>query len=148
MKLIICVDDNFGMMFNKRRQSQDRLLREKIVMLCKDSVLWMNDYTSSQFQNGIEQIVKLKQQYHCDIRVDNDMLIYAIQHDYCFIENKTITHDMMQSVHEIILVKWNRDYPSDMFFNKEYLNDFMLKDTMNFEGYSHDEITIERYKRK
>ena len=27
MNIIICLDDNNGMMFNKRRQSQDRILR-------------------------------------------------------------------------------------------------------------------------
>ena len=31
MKVIVTVDDSFGMLFNKRRQSQDRILREKIL---------------------------------------------------------------------------------------------------------------------
>jgi hypothetical protein len=88
MKLIICVDDNFGMMFNKRRQSQDRTLREKLIELCKNSVLWMNEYSSNQFQNGIDNIVKLKEEYNCDIKVDNEIISYANENDYCFIENR------------------------------------------------------------
>ena len=30
MKLIVCLDDNNGMMFNKRRQSRDRVLIENV----------------------------------------------------------------------------------------------------------------------
>ena len=31
MKVIVCVDDNNGMMFNNRRQSRDRILIEDVV---------------------------------------------------------------------------------------------------------------------
>ena len=30
MIIMVCVDDNNGMMFNKRRQSQDRVLRQRM----------------------------------------------------------------------------------------------------------------------
>ena len=33
MVLIVCVDDHNGMMFNHRRQSQDRILRADILNL-------------------------------------------------------------------------------------------------------------------
>ena len=33
MIMIVCVDDNFGMMFNKRRQSRDKKLCEHILFL-------------------------------------------------------------------------------------------------------------------
>ena len=145
MKLIICVDDNFGMMFNKRRQSQDRTLREKLIELCENSVLWMNEYSSNQFQNGIDTIVKLKDEYNCDVKVENEMISYAGADDYCFIENIDINDHIVNNTNEILLVKWNREYPSDMYFNKTYLDAFTLNDTITFTGYSHEEITIERY---
>ena len=31
MKIIVCVDDNFGMLFNNRRQSKDQMLLEDMM---------------------------------------------------------------------------------------------------------------------
>lgn len=31
VKIIVAVDDSYGMMFNHRRQSQDKILRGKII---------------------------------------------------------------------------------------------------------------------
>ena len=45
MILMVAVDDNNGMMFNKRRQSQDRVLRDRIRKLCANGRLWVNHYT-------------------------------------------------------------------------------------------------------
>ena len=41
MKLIVCLDDNKGMMFNKRRQSRDRVLIENILELRKGEKLYI-----------------------------------------------------------------------------------------------------------
>ena len=45
MNIIICLDDNNGMMFNKRRQSQDRILRADLKEFIKDKDLYMNNYS-------------------------------------------------------------------------------------------------------
>ena len=45
MKLIVCLDNKNGLCFNKRRQSQDRRLRDFIKAMTKDSKLYMNFYT-------------------------------------------------------------------------------------------------------
>ena len=45
MIVIACLDDNGGMMFNHRRQSQDRVLRAHIAALVGDAKLWMNHRT-------------------------------------------------------------------------------------------------------
>ncbi len=147
MKLIICVDDGYGMAYNKRRQSQDRTLRNKMIELCHHQSLWMNNYSAKQFENGIEEIKTLMQTYQCDIKVDDDFLDY-IEDDYCFIEDIKINDHIINKVNEIILVKWNREYPSDLIFNKDYLNHFILNKTEEFTGYSHDLITLEFYSRK
>ena len=49
--MIVCVavDDNLGMTFNKRRQSQDRVLRERLLELTQGRDLWMNSYSVQQF---------------------------------------------------------------------------------------------------
>ena len=45
MIVIVAVDDRNGMMFNRRRQSQDRVLREHILDMTVGKKLWMNHYT-------------------------------------------------------------------------------------------------------
>ena len=39
MILIVCVDDHNGMMFNHRRQSQDRILRGDILELTEGKIV-------------------------------------------------------------------------------------------------------------
>ena len=41
MIVIACLDDNGGMMFNHRRQSQDRMLRAHIAALVGDAMSWI-----------------------------------------------------------------------------------------------------------
>lgn len=52
MKIIVCVDNQNGMMFNHRRQSQDRVLRKRILELTGGKKLWMNAYSQKQFLPG------------------------------------------------------------------------------------------------
>lgn len=50
MNVIVCLDERQGMMFNKRRQSQDRAVRERILHLCEGSVLWMKAYSYKLYE--------------------------------------------------------------------------------------------------
>ena len=49
MILVLCLDDRGGMRFNRRRQSQDRLLREDLLREAAGRTVWMSGYTLSQF---------------------------------------------------------------------------------------------------
>ena len=49
MKIILMLDDDNGMMFNKRRQSQDIAVREKTAGIAGGSRLWLNEYSRGQF---------------------------------------------------------------------------------------------------
>ena len=135
MILIVCVDDNNGMMFNKRRQSQDRLVREQIINETKGARLWMNHYSYKQF---IETVAD-------HIVVDDDLLNKASENDYCFIENIS-THQYESKINKIILYKWNRKYPADMHFDIT-LNEaiWKLDYIEDFKGHSHKKITKEVY---
>lgn len=55
-------------------------------------------------------------------------------------------HELSQ-INEIVLYKWNRDYPADAFFdfNKK---EFERVSTIDFPGKSHDRITKEVWIRK
>ena len=78
MILIVCVDDNKGMMFNHRRQSQDRVLRRHILDRVGDAKLWMNGYSAKMFEKDESEQVR-----KCLI-VDEDFLKKAAKGEYCF----------------------------------------------------------------
>ena len=50
MQVIVCVDDNGGMMFNKRRQSRDRVLCEYVMRLSESHQVYMSAILPSYFQ--------------------------------------------------------------------------------------------------
>lgn len=139
MILIVAVDDGNGMMFNKRRQSQDRVLRDRIRKLCANGRLWVNHYTEKQFmqdKNGMEHI-----------NVDDSFLNEAAPGEYCFVENVP-TAPYERWVEQIILFKWNRKYPSDFRFDIDLTNGaWKLTSVEEFPGSSHEKITMEVYSR-
>lgn len=128
MNIIVCIDENNGMMFNKRRQSQDSVVREKIIELSSGFMLYMNEYSAKQFAH--EQ----------GITVDNDFLSKAKTGDFCFIESDDIPQD---NVEKVFLINWNRKYPSDKKFNFDLIsNGFQKISEEEFAGSSHEKITL------
>ena len=133
---VIAVDDRNGMMFHNRRQSRDRLLKEKILAMAKGRTLWMNAYSYSQFEgHGAEKI-----------RVAEDFLERAGEGDYCFVEDRPL-EPFLHKITEIVACRWNRKYPGDVFLDVD-LEDGTWKRTAAEEiaGSSHERITIERYR--
>ena len=128
MKLIVCLDDKNGMLFNKRRQSRDRILIENILELCKGEKLYTNDYSATLFPKNSVVI--------CE-DFEN------IENGFVFAENFMVDEDKIQ---EIIIYKWNKVYPVDTFFNIS-LDGWNLIETLDFAGSSHEKITRERYVR-
>ena len=51
MKIIACLDDNNGLLFNNRRQSRDRVVIEDILKDCHNSKLWINNFSKSLFDS-------------------------------------------------------------------------------------------------
>ena len=80
MIVIACVDDHGGMMFNHRRQSQDRVLRAHIAALVGDDRLRMNHYSAQQ----------VEKEYIQHLNVDDAFLQEAVQGDYCFVEDTAL----------------------------------------------------------
>lgn len=135
MIIIVCVDDNNGMLFNNRRQSQDRKLRERILNLTKGSKLYMNSYSYMQF---------LKDTNINSIIVDEDFLTKASNTDYCFIENTSLA-SYKDKIDKAIIYKWNRSYPSDVELDISINDTWKLIEKNDFKGFSHDKITEEIY---
>lgn len=133
MKLILCVDKKNGIMFFGKRQSQDSVLREWIVNHTSNSKLWMNSYSAQQFSDL------------SGYTVDDNYIQKAETDDYCFVEGKVYD---LESVNEIILCKWNRQYQADLFFDADLKSSGFSKfNVVDIVGSSHDKITIEIYKR-
>lgn len=125
MKLIVCLDDNNGMMFNNRRQSRDKILIENVLEFCKGEKLYTNEYSAKLFPENAVEICENP------------------ENGYCFAENFTVDEN---DIEEIIVYKWNRVYPADVQFNID-LKKWNLAETVDFAGSSHEKITRERYVR-
>lgn len=133
MNVIVCVDKNNGMMFMGKRQSQDKVLRDKIFEMSNGAKLLMNAYSAKQFDNN-EKII-----------VDEDFLNSAGQGDFCFVENKNI---ICENVESFYIFNWNRKYPGDLFFSVDLKAEGFKKiKKEEFQGNSHDKITLEIYSR-
>lgn len=138
MIAIFCLDDHKGMMFNHRRQSKDSKLLEDVMKLCDGQELFMSEYSKRMFlqhKNMAE-----------DITADPDFLQLAPEGSYCFVEDLNI-HSYMDKLERIIIYKWNRHYPADLFFDASILKDWVLKDVVEFKGSSHEKITREVYEK-
>ncbi len=131
--ILVAVDDNMGMMFNQRRQSMDRILRQKILKLTQGHRLWMNGYSASQFHEDEKN----------NIVIDENFLQNACFPDYCFVEHGLPDE---QDVNRIILFRWNQSYPSDVSFTYP-LKSWRKIEAEDFQGYSHRNITMEVYVR-
>lgn len=133
MKLVLCLDDGHGMMFNHRRQSRDRVLIEDLLRHTAGHRLWVTPYSSPLFPPNTSGLT-----------VAND-LTATDSEDYCFVE----TFDpapLWDRVSEVIVYRWNRLYPADIFFTGD-LSALHLTETTEFAGSSHDKITKEVWKK-
>lgn len=135
MKLIVCLDDKNGMLFNHRRQSADNALYQRIAAMTKGDVLWVNKYSAPLFVN-----------MDGDICVHECFLGKMGQKDWCFVENIELT-PYISHMDEIVIFRWNRVYPADMRFPMQLLDSWNLVESKSFSGHSHDKITREVYRR-
>lgn len=135
MKIIVALDDKDGMMFNKRRQSQDKALRERVLKLTEGSVLWMNEYSKKQFETDGT--------LPTHVIVDETFLQKATDGEYCFVENISLT-SAKEQIEEMVIYKWNRRYPGDRFLDVRPEDmGLACKSIEEFAGSSHEKITME-----
>ena len=120
-------------MFNNRRQSQDRVLRSRILSIIGNTSLVMSPYSAKQFTEG------------GNIITSGEPQALAKSGDTYFVEDLPYSLD---SIDEIIIYRWNRLYPADKYFSIDLTeNGYELYYTYEFEGSSHEKITEERYRK-
>ena len=134
MKLIVCLSDDGGMMFNRRRQSQDRVLRARLLEIAAQTRLWVTPYTKKQFEPD------------APVCVSDTPWLDAAPGEYYFAEDGEIPAECAEQVY---LYRWNRAYPGDRHFTADLAAlGFALARSEEFAGYSHECITEEIYVRK
>ncbi len=116
-------------MFGGRRQSMDKEVTAKIIEICNGSKLFMSTYSKKMFSE-YENIV-----------ADDDFVSKAGAGDFCFFEDVEIPKD---SIEDVYVFNWNRDYPADKYFNLDLGGYKRVKKT-EFAGNSHKKITMEVY---
>ena len=129
MKLIVCLDERKGMMFNNRRQSRDRVLIDNMIEMVGDDKLYIAPYSESLFEN---KEIKLK--------VKKNPL-KAADENWCFIENLPVA-EYKDEIETVVIYHWNRHYPGDFFFDLE-LDSYSLESSEELVGSSHEKITKE-----
>ncbi len=133
MTLIFCIDNNLGLMFNKRRQSRDSAVIDDI----KNNYdkIYISAYSEKLFsESGIEY------------EVCGDFFTCG-ENAICFVEDK-YSPELLTIADEVILYHWGRNYPADVSFDIALLStDFTLAETSVFKGTSHNEIKKEVYKK-
>ena len=139
MILIVCIDDNKGMMFNHRRQSQDRGLRRRMCEIAgnDDGKFWMNAYSRKMFTDSDTEGT------HAQLCVAEDFMKQAASGDFCLLETEDPA-DYAANLEELILFSWNRDYPADLHFTLD-LSGWKQVETAEYAGSSHEKITETHY---
>ena len=133
MKLIFCLDDRNGMMFNFRRQSMDKVLRQRVLKMAESSRIIMSPYSAKQFiESG-------------NIVVSDTPQSIAASDDFYFVEDLPFS---AENASEIIIYRWNRHYPADKYFDADIKSlGYSVYSSENFEGSSHEKITEEKYRK-
>ena len=134
MTIILCLDDENGFMFNRRRQSRDREVLADVAALSKETTLRVAPYSAPLFAGM------------CEPQVSDDFLEAAAAGDVCFAEDRDVT-PFLPKAQRIVLYRWNRRYPADVRFDTALLDAFRLTERTDFPGYSHESITREVYDR-
>ena len=131
MVVFIAIDDEKGLMFNQRRQSRDRVLRDDVLVECNGEKLWMNSYSRKLFGSETDG----------QFEVDEDFLNKAADGEFCYVETDGLA-EYENKISKLVLYRWNRLYPADVYFEID-LSSWTLASTTEFAGSSHERITKE-----
>lgn len=130
MKPIICIDNEYGMMFNNRRLSQDIKQRENLSVYLQNKTICMSTYSASLYEENLFNIKIISN-------------INEAISEFVLIEDLPIASFI--DADQIIIYNWNRSYPSDVHFDIKILASYTLIEQHDFSGNSHNLITRSIY---
>ncbi len=136
MRIIICLDDNNGMLFNNRRQSRDRVLLDDIFHDLKGERLCVFPFSQKLFADK-EDKIKLVESLDEALRYEEKPTV--------FVENISV-NEAVEKSSELIVYRWNRVYPADFYCDVDFKK-FNLQEEREFSGSSHEKITKAVYKK-
>lgn len=127
MKIIVCIDDDSGILFNNRRQSRDSKVIEDIISSIGKENLRITSFSEKLFAD-----------YNIEILTDD------IPDNCCIFIEDFDFHKVKDKINECIIYRWNRKYPADKYFDLD-LEEMGFKQIFQneFAGSSHEKITKE-----
>lgn len=130
MTVYVCLDDRNGMLFNKRRQSRDAKVLEDI-KASVPGVLTIDPFSE-----------KLIREAEIPYVLASETLL---EESHYFLEARPAA-EVVAGAKKLVIYRWNRHYPADVRFDAD-LTGFVLQNTCEFAGKSHETITKEVYTR-
>ena len=138
LNIFICIDDELGMIFNRRRQSRD----SKVI---SDMIDTARSEGADLFALPFSE--KLLSAYP-EFLISGNAISDAGDDGYVFVEEPPLA-PIIRSVKKMVVYRWNRLYPSDKKLDTPPTEcGFSLISTTEFAGSSHDVITKEVYERR
>lgn len=135
MTVFVCVDDENGMLFNRRRQSRDRVLIEDVLRTAGGVPLWVSPYSAPLFAEADPAVHTAEQPLEA-----------AGAEGACFVETPPLA-PWLARIQTLIVYRWNRLYPADRRLDIDPAQGFSLRETSEFAGSSHEKITKEVWSR-
>ena len=134
MKLAFCIDNQGGLTFFGKRLSRDHALIRTLQELCPTERILFSPQSQLLFEENERFIAS------------DSYLTMATEGDICWVEFDEIP---LEKAEEVLLFCWNRKYPADRFFQRVRLEESFVKTKfLQFQGSSHDKITLEIFRRK
>jgi len=127
MILYICLDDRNGLKFNKRRQSRDAAVLADIQSRITGKLL---------IEPFSEKLIR-------DAKIPY-VLFPETAED--FFAEDIPSEEVLARTGKIVIYRWNRHYPADVRWEPDLAGlGFVLQETAEFPGTSHEKITREVY---
>jgi hypothetical protein len=133
---IVCVSDEGGILFCKRRLSKDRIVTEDIVRLSAGGVIFVSEYSEPLFSESDASIIAV-----------SNPLKSAGEGDFAFVEDVSLA-EYKEKIRELVIYRWNRKYPYDTSLDINPEREGMaLCQSSEFKGKSHERITREIWRK-
>lgn len=144
MKLILCLDEGYGMMFNHRRQSKDSAVYEDISRMVQKDAIALSPYTYKYFGNGLPG-TKIREKPEQEAEIGE----YCFLEDCVEVEDRCYAQSLLDRAEQVVIYHWNRRYPTDQRFPMDLLTEqLILVSRIEFPGSSHEKITKEIYQKE